>query len=396
MNIKETEEKEIITELERVDWNFPGSLPCKNSVHSLHLFPGNFISQIPSYLIQILSKEGNIVCDPFCGSGTTGIEALLLKRNFIQSDLNLAGLQVAKGKLLAITNKKVSKKLRCFINDSLWNSFYLKADKKGKNHEGKHPDLVRWFHELTYTQLLYIWQIIKQEENATVRDVLILIFSDTLFACASTSRAQTKTGGIRKHHWGWVADNVIPRNPFPHKAIDIFHEKINNAVNIIELNSNKKISNSGLTLRGDSKHLSLLNSSVDLIVTSPPYIGMIDYTLANRLHYLWMGWNIKEEKTREIGARYRRQRKNGITEYLSSMEEVAQEIKRVLKHGKYCAIIIGASRKYPQVATDVIDLFGKYFKQIWGPISRKPSRRRISERKGSEVIEYLCVYRKIT
>ena len=78
------------------------------------------------------------------------------------------------------------------------------------------------------------------------------------------------------------------------------------------------------------------------------------------------------------------------------MEEVAQEIKRVLKHGKYCAIIIGASRKYPQVATDVIDLFGKYFKQIWGPISRKPSRRRISERKGSEVIEYLCVYRKIT
>ena len=54
---------EIVYALDAVDWNFPGAQTGKESVHSLHWFPGNFIPQLPSYLIHIFSQQ-NGACIP--------------------------------------------------------------------------------------------------------------------------------------------------------------------------------------------------------------------------------------------------------------------------------------------------------------------------------------------
>ena len=112
----------IISKLERVDWNFPGATTLQNSVHSLHRFPGNFIPQVPSYLIQILSNPGDLVLDPFCGSGTTGVEALILGRSVFQSDVNRASIQVAEGKLAMLTKPGIQEGIRgvldSFVSDS--------------------------------------------------------------------------------------------------------------------------------------------------------------------------------------------------------------------------------------------------------------------------------------
>lgn len=50
-------------------------------------YHGNFVPQIPRQLILRYSKEGDIVFDPFIGSGTTAFEAESLKRNFIGVDI---------------------------------------------------------------------------------------------------------------------------------------------------------------------------------------------------------------------------------------------------------------------------------------------------------------------
>lgn len=49
--------------------------------------------------IEKYSKEGDIVLDPFCGSGSTGVEAILQGRNFIGTDLNPMSVLVSKGTL---------------------------------------------------------------------------------------------------------------------------------------------------------------------------------------------------------------------------------------------------------------------------------------------------------
>jgi DNA modification methylase len=62
---------------------------CKVSVptttyatHGIHPYPAKFIPQIPHFFIQTCSKKGEVVLDPFCGSGTTLVEvrALSIKK----------------------------------------------------------------------------------------------------------------------------------------------------------------------------------------------------------------------------------------------------------------------------------------------------------------------------
>ncbi len=384
------QKESLISAIQKIDWNFPGSTTLQSTVHSLHWFPGNFIPQIPSYLIQLLSQEGDIIFDPFCGSGTTGVEALRLKRHSLQSDVNKTSIQVSCGKIAAYTNPSIKNDLIKLQNKLLLGSM-LQHKKVELKNKGIHPELTKWFHKDTYRQLLYIWHLIESIHNRKTREVLEVIFSDTLFACASTDGAKTSTGGKRRHHWGWVADNVVPSKPVQHDAIKLFNNRLFLAIEIISLDS--KISkHKSYVFRGDSREIGLNDSSVDLVVTSPPYISMIDYTLANRLHYFWMDWSIPKERKLEIGARFRRQNKNVISEYLSSMTQVSKEIRRILKPQKYCAIIIGASRKYPDVAEEIIRLFTLEFRKVCDPIKRIPSRRRVSEKQGTDMSEYICIF----
>ena len=144
----------------------------------------------------------------------------------------------------------------------------------------------------------------------------------------------------------------------------------------------------------DARNLTFPSDAVDLVVTSPPYLGMIDYALANRLTYLWYGWSMKADREPEIGSRQKRNQRDALPEYLQSMSLVTQQIVRVLRRGGYCAIVIGASRKYPHAAMELIEVFSRSLTKIVDPISRVPSRRRISERHGTDPIEYICVFQK--
>ncbi len=387
------ENERISRTLARVDWNFPGSSTPQRTVHSFHWFPGNFIPQIPAYLIQLLSAPGDIVLDPFCGSGTTGVEAIQLGRRAWLSDINRASIQVTHGKIAAVTNPNLHKDLQTLLSKLVWESI-LRSDQLGCNNEGSHPELGAWFHEETLAQLRYVWKIIELSTHDALRAVLEMIFSDTLFACASINGARTSTGRRRRHHWGWIADNVRPARPSLHNAIRLFRDRVLHAVEMLETQQGNPYLGPVTIRREDARNLSVPDSSVDLVVTSPPYLGMIDYALANRLTYFWMGWSLKEDRDMEIGARYRRGRQQAEAEYLESMSAASHQIVRSLRGGHYCAIVVGDSRKYHGIGIKVIELFRRELEIVWGPEPRTPTRRRVSDRKGSEPVEWVCVLRK--
>ncbi len=382
----------ITTQLDKIDWNFTSVQTPKYSIHSIHYFPGNFILQIPNYLMNLLSEPGDTILDPFCGSGTTGIESILQDRNACMFDNNEMAILISQAKQIILSYSCLYDDINTLISHLFWDDV-IGSHNIANNALENSEYLVKWYHPQTLRQLIFIWDQISKFSNTKSYIVFQTIFSDLLFACTSTKRQSTSSGGVRRHHWGWVADNVAPKELTRHNAIETMKQKLLNVLDIISRHSKDNLGTFSIS-HGDCRNLPLEDDTIDCIITSPPYISMIDYTMANRMFYTWMDWDLNKTRNDEIGARYKRFRKYSFTEYLKDIDSCCFELNRVLKPTKYCAIIIGASRKYPHALDEVVGIFKNHFQLIWGPTLRQTTRSRLRERKGSAASEAICVFQK--
>src|SRR3989442_14454597 len=73
------------------------NIPC---THGMHRFPGKFIPNIPRFLLRTVlnRRKGHTVWDPFCGSGTTLVEAALEGRPFVGLDIDPLAVMIATAK----------------------------------------------------------------------------------------------------------------------------------------------------------------------------------------------------------------------------------------------------------------------------------------------------------
>jgi hypothetical protein len=202
--------------------------------------------------------------------------------------------------------------------------------------------------------------------DSAQRLTLELIFSDVLFFCASTAGSETSTGRLRRHHWGWVADNFVPKILISHDAISAFRTRVHRLPVTFEPLHKPQV------LQGTAQRLPLLEESINLIVTSPPYIGVIDYVKANRLLFLWMNWPFDAERTFEIGARYKRRRPSIVEDYVAEMAVCWREFHRVLQPGGRLAVVIGESRAFPGTLERTIQDLAGIMNIIWGPRALSP------------------------
>ena len=67
-------------------------------------------SQKPEYLLERIilasTEEGQVILDPFCGSGTTGVEAVRYGRKFIGIDVSEEYMEISKKRLEKVLNEK--------------------------------------------------------------------------------------------------------------------------------------------------------------------------------------------------------------------------------------------------------------------------------------------------
>ena len=332
------------------------------------------------------------MADPFAGSGTTGIEALMLGRRAWLGDANSIAISIARAKASLLTSVTVRQNFESESRNILEASFHSSVGADAMQFDLS-PELAEWFHPDTFSQLLGIWSRIEVVEDDNLRELFQVAFSNVLFSCASSGRPVTSGGHKRRHHWGWIADNVKPKIFLWHDANRLFRITVEAISEIIRAYPQCDASSIDIEL-ADARSIPLAASSVDLIVTSPPYLAMIDYSTAQRLTYMWRGLRMDEERRQEVGARWRRTRLSEESDYESAMFSSLVEIKRVLKPSALCAIVIGASRKFPDMAEKVIASFAENLETVWGPIPRTPTRRRVSVRQGEPPTEYICVFRK--
>ena len=83
-------------------------------LHPVYTFPevvnNAAPTQKPEYLLEKIvlasTEEGQVILDPFCGSGTTGVEAVRFGRKFIGIDVSKEYLEVSKKRLEKVANGK--------------------------------------------------------------------------------------------------------------------------------------------------------------------------------------------------------------------------------------------------------------------------------------------------
>ncbi|MEM1964369.1 MAG: DNA methyltransferase, partial [Candidatus Caldarchaeum sp.] len=76
--------------------------------HSYHRYPAKFIPQLAARLISEYSAHGDLVVDPFMGSGTTLVEAKLLGRPSLGTDINPVAHLIARAKTTAIEPERLA------------------------------------------------------------------------------------------------------------------------------------------------------------------------------------------------------------------------------------------------------------------------------------------------
>ncbi|SDZ64586.1 DNA methylase [Variovorax sp. YR266] len=394
-----TTDNESLAKLNGIDWSFPNL--SNSGLHSFHWYPATYLSAIPGTIIPHLTSAGETILDPFCGSGTTGVEAIRLGRNFIGIDTNPVALLMTEAKLKFASPKSMKEALEKVTENS--QSLFSKASPR------KHPnqvELLSWYHPQTMDALNKILDAILSIENRLTKRSLLSVFSSILKNCSSQGK-----------HWGWVCDNVKPKatEVIYKDAISIFSNSVNEFAKVSDIAfrasqihtpkiTRERIRKQSTLMSGDciEQLKNLEPESVDLIVTSPPYYGVADYVKSQRLTYLWLdrdeladdmlGFREFERlRSIEAGARSNRHRRNSHELYMAFMANFFEECFRVLKNGSAMTLVVGES---PSRAGTIEELIasasakGFVLKSRRGRDIRSNRRRLMAKVKGEDILVF--------
>ena len=81
-----------------------------NSIHEIS-YRACYKPQLPSFFIDLFTRKGDTVYDPFAGRGTTPIEAALMGRNVVSNDVNPLSIILTKPRLNIPTIGEIEKRL---------------------------------------------------------------------------------------------------------------------------------------------------------------------------------------------------------------------------------------------------------------------------------------------
>lgn len=321
--------------LSRIDWAFEDADTGYLS-HDVHPYPAKFIPQIPAALISHLSQRGELVFDPFGGSGTTALEAVRLGRRALCVDANPIGLLVGRVKTarLGVTSKTELRAIRSSVLSARADLPPL-AEMLAQYRDlvPDIPNRSKWFPDESTAELAMLRASIARLSTPQAKDIATLALSRIVLRASfqdSETRYSSRPRAIIR---GEVLQAFIG-------ALDDTLANVESTAAAVRWGVSEFVLADTRSLPADR----FPDDSMDLIVTSPPYGNAMDYHLYHRFRLFWTGHDPRHLATIEVGSHLRHQRQGcGFDSFRDELGQCIRHCARVLRPGRFAAIVIGDS-----------------------------------------------------
>lgn len=304
----------------------------QRAVNSLHevSYRACFKPQLPRFFIERLTKPGQTVYDPFMGRGTTVIEAALMNRKPIGADINPLSKVFVKPRLFPPQSSMVLKRLK---------------EIDLEDYDEFPEELLVFYHPDTLCRICALKKYILTRQKDGTNDEI-----DDWIQMVALNR-------LTGHSPGFFSVYTMPpnqavsvksqkkinerRNQIPPRKdiINIIIKKTNSLLSMCDKNVRKALADAAeslILLTADSECTpEITNNSVHLIVTSPPFLDIVDYASDNWLRCWFIGVDANKVPISIF---------KKLEDWHAKMVKVFRELRRVLVPGGYIAFEVGEIR----------------------------------------------------
>lgn len=290
--------------------------------HNFHPYPAKYIPQIPAEIIRGLSKEGEWILDPFCGSGTTLVESKLLGRNSVGIDVNPLACLISEVKILELSDEEIA------VIHNFLSVIDIEIKDKKKYPKPIHTNLNLWFEPFIQDELAVVRANIDNITCGKVAKFLKVALS-SIIVKVSNQDSDTRYKAVKK--------DLKEGDVLKHLVIRIYDMlKRLHQFNCLSKKAFTQVINS------DSTDFKWSGSLFNLAVTSPPYLNSYDYYLYHKHRMAWLDLDYKTTQEKEFGSRNKHNDRGlGLEDYNNSIKNNALIIKNLLKKDGYYCIIVG-------------------------------------------------------
>jgi site-specific DNA-methyltransferase (cytosine-N4-specific) len=317
----------VSTKLASVGWDFADAR-TGDGPHGIHPYPAKFIPQIPRHLIELFyPRDGSAVLDPFCGSGTTLVEAMSADIDSVGIDLNPIATLISKVKTTP-------------VRAGLTSTARAVAAAARRRLEGGEvvvppiPALDHWFMAHVQRAIAAITSEIDRLSDRDVADALRVALS-SIIVRVSNQDSDTRYAAVEK--------DVTQESVFQgfERAAAQLTAALPVADGLFTHSARTRIITKDILTVEPGE----IGQDIGLVVTSPPYPNAYEYWLYHKYRMYWLGMDPITVRESEIGARPHYFKKNPQTEhdFERQMGTCFKLLARVMRKGRYACFVVGRS-----------------------------------------------------
>lgn len=319
--------------------------------------------------IKNFSKPGDLILDPFGGSGVTAIEAMMNNRKAISIDINPMAVFIVKALIEPV---KLAELKEAFEKIKIeYEKNEPKTKKEIDSALNKYPypmnitlpkgsdvgTVEQLFSKKQLAQLAFLKSLIKRERSENLRNSLLLMFSGLLTKANLTyhpSSVRAEGGGdaaaFRYYRYRIAQKQVELDLP---KYFQLRYKKVFNAKKEMQYFINEKTFDNIQIIKGTATDLKFIpKESIDYIYTDPPYGKKIPYLDLSTMWNAWLDLEVTEEDYQQeaIEGGKKGKSKNDYNELIA---QSIKEMYRVLKYDHWLSFVF--AHKDPEFWHLIID-----------------------------------------